>query len=235
MRSVPSRLQSVIAQSLAVDQSGANVLIDLVSKGHASPHLLTEQVTRQRLSALNNPGLESEIVKLTSRLPSPNEQAIKLISLRAQQYSAASPSLVRGAETFKKNCAVCHQLEGQGTVVGPQLDGIGGRGLERLLEDMLDPNRNVDVAFRSTTIVTDEGRVLSGLLRQEEGQLLVLVDNQGKEFTVAKSEVDRQSKTSVSLMPDNFGTTIPANDFFDLIGFLLSKRVPPKAETLPEE
>jgi putative heme-binding domain-containing protein len=235
MRSVPSRLQSMIAQSLAVDQGSAKVLINLVNKGHASPRLLTEQATRQRLSALKNPGLESEIAKLTSRLPSPNEQATKLIAMKTQQYSTASPSLVRGVEVFKKNCAVCHQLEGQGKVVGPQLDGIGGRGLERLLEDMLDPNRNVDVAFRSTTIVTDKGKVLSGLLRREEGQLLVLVDNQGKEFTVAKSEVDRQSKTSVSLMPDNFGATIPANDFFDLIGFLLSKSVLPKAETLPDE
>ena len=109
-------------------------------------------------------------------------------------------------------------------MVGPQLDGIGGRGLERLIEDVLDPNRNVDVAFRTTTLRLADGRVLAGLVRREEGSQLVLADNQGKEFTVAKSEIDEQQKTALSLMPANVGEIVPEGEFFDLVGWLLSQR-----------
>jgi len=234
MRTVPSRLQSQIAQALTVDPDGARALIGLVSKGHASPRLLNEEATRQRLAALDIPELNSEVAELTANLPSPNDQARTLIAKRVTQYGSARPSLARGAESFNKNCAACHQLEGKGKVVGPQLDGIGGRGSERLFEDILDPNRNVDVAFRSTTIVTSEGKVLSGLVRRAEGQSLVLADNQGKEFTVAKSEIDQQQKTNASLMPDNFGTTIPAAELLDLVAFLLSKTVPRDSSSPPD-
>ena len=57
--------------------------------------------------------------------------------------------------------------------IGPQLDGIGIRGLDRLLEDTLDPNRNVDQAFRATTLVLKNGQILSGLVLREEGAIVV--------------------------------------------------------------
>ena len=60
---------------------------------------------------------------------------------------------------FLKNCTTCHQMGGQGALIGPQLDGIGNRGLERLVEDILDPSRNVDPAFFATLYVLKDGRV----------------------------------------------------------------------------
>jgi putative heme-binding domain-containing protein len=130
---------------------------------------------------------------------------------------------------FTKHCAACHKIADQGALVGPQLDGIGNRGLDRLLEDVLDPNRNVDVAFRTTTIRTADGRVLSGLVRRDEGQQLVLADAQGKEFTVPKSEIEEQQKTPLSLMPANVGEIVSADEFFDLAAYLVNQRA--QAET----
>ena len=128
---------------------------------------------------------------------------------------------------FTKHCAACHQVAGKGTVVGPQLDGIGGRGLERIIEDVLDPNRNVDVAFRTTTLRLDDGRVLSGLFRRADGAQLVFADTQGKEFTVAKDEINQEQKTALSLMPANVPEIVPAEEFNDLVGWLLSQRAKP--------
>src|SRR5205807_179633 len=95
-------------------------------------------------------------------------------------------------QVFDKSCANCHRLGGKGAKVGPQLDGIGIRGPERLLEDLLDPNRNVDQAFRMTTLALGNGQVVSGLLLAEEGEILVLADSQGKEVRVAKKEVEER-------------------------------------------
>ena len=107
--------------------------------------------------------------------------------------------------------------------MGPELDGIGRRGLERLLEDLLDPNRNVDQAFRTTVVIQTDGLLRTGLLVSDEGATLTLVDTQGKPFTVPKSEIKERSVSNLSPMPSNLVETLPEADFYHLMGFLLSQ------------
>ncbi len=71
---------------------------------------------------------------------------------------------------FTKICAACHQLGDQGAKIGPGLDGVGLRGLDRLLEDTLDPSRNVDQAFRTTVVTTKGGNIVTGLLLPRRGR-----------------------------------------------------------------
>jgi putative heme-binding domain-containing protein len=113
-------------------------------------------------------------------------------------------------------------VAGKGAKVGPQLDGIGGRGLERLLEDVLDPNRNVDQAFRLTEITTVKGQVIPGLLLREEGAVLVLADKEGKEVRIRGKDVEKRTTSQMSPMPANFGEQIPEADFYHLMAYLLS-------------
>ena len=108
--------------------------------------------------------------------------------------------------------------------VGPQLDGIGNRGLDRVAEDLLDPNRNVDVAFRTTTFLTDDGRVLSGLVASETDDAVVCVDQGGKEFVVATSNIDERKASALSLMPANFHETLTPDEIRSLLAYLLSLR-----------
>ena len=107
---------------------------------------------------------------------------------------------------------------------GPQLDGIGVRGAERLLEDLFDPNRNVDAAFRTVLITTVNGKVITGLKRREEGTELVLADTQGKEFRVRMADIDEQQPSTLSLMPPDLVEKLARQDLYDLLGMLLSQR-----------
>ena len=61
-------------------------------------------------------------------------------------------------------------------VIGPQLDGIGGRGRDRLLEDVLDPNRNVDPAFRMIEVELKTGIPKKGLKRRITDTEIVIAD-----------------------------------------------------------
>jgi putative heme-binding domain-containing protein len=123
---------------------------------------------------------------------------------------------------------VCHQVGGQGGLVGPQLDGIGARGVERLCEDILDPNRAVDHAFRTTLLVLKDNDIVSGLFRREEGQTVVLADSTGKEIRVQKNQVAERKESDTSLMPDNFGELLTTEDFNDLLAYLLSNSAKPE-------
>jgi putative heme-binding domain-containing protein len=150
-----------------------------------------------------------------------------LLNHRRESFLKAKKDAALGAQVFTKNCANCHQVAGQGAKIGPQLDGVGVRGLDRLLEDVLDPNRNVDQMFRLTTLNLKKGQVVSGLLLKEEGAVLVLADNQGKEVRVAKDEVDERSTSQVSPMPANFVEQISEADFNNLLAYLLSLQSKP--------
>src|SRR5207247_3583061 len=128
------------------------------------------------------PQFNERFDKLTKNLPPASEQLQKLIDQRRAGFDREQASAERGRIVFEKTCAVCHQIDGKGAVVGPQLDGVGNRGLERLAEDVLDPSRNVDPAFRPSLITLKDDTSITGLQWREEGEVLVFVDTLGKEI-----------------------------------------------------
>ena len=171
------------------------------------------------------PNLDARIAGLTKGLPSADARLAKLIETRRQAFVKAKPDVERGKLVFEQNCAACHVIANTGSKIGPQLDGIGIRGLDRLLEDILDPNRNVDQAFRTTSLTLTDGKIVSGLFLREEGAVLVLADQLGKEMRVQKDQVDQRTTLQLSPMPANFGEQIMDGDFVHLLGYLLEQRV----------
>src|SRR5262249_43263042 len=183
-----------------------------------------DPVVRQRLHTSNPENLSARLKKLTAGLPSPDAKLQALLASRSKGYLKAKRDPKKGLKVYEKHCAICHQIGGKGAKVGPQLDGIGLRGLDRLLEDVLDPGRNVDKAFRLTTITTKKGVVIPGLVLREEGAVVVLADNQGKDVRVAKKDIEQRTVSPLSPMPANFDTLIPEADFHDLMAYLLTQR-----------
>lgn len=155
--------------------------------------------------------------------PEQRKQLDALISARSSAFAKAKPDAGKGKLIFQANCAACHRIGGEGGLVGPQLDGIGNRGADRLCEDILDPNRNVDAHFHIHTLTLKDGSTMSGFLKGEAGQVIILADAAGQEHRVGKTEVVKDDPTPMSLMPPVFGQTIPDKDFTDLLGWLLTK------------
>ncbi len=221
---VPTRLHAPIAAAIATDAEGCEVLLKALKEGKASPRLVQEPPVAIRLTAANLPGIAHQLAELTMGLPPADAAAQELIQKRLAGFASSKTDATLGAELFKKNCAICHQVANEGAKIGPQLDGVGARGPERLIEDILDPNRNVDQAFRATTLALKDGRVLTGLVLRDPGAVVVLADAQGKEITVEKDQVEERSVVPLSPMPANMADQVSEADFYHLLGYLLSKR-----------
>ena len=216
--------QQRLARELSTEPAGAELLLSLVEAGRAGVGLLAVPGIAQNLSAVTSDSQKKLVAKLLVDLPPGSERLEKLIEKRKQDYVSETGRRVPGLELFKKACSPCHRVGKAGRDFAPNLDGVGNRGLDRLLEDILDPNRNVDVAFRSTTIVTRKGQVHTGLLRPADGQRLVLVDYQGREIAVALADVARRQPSKLSPMPANFSETLSVDQLRDLLSYLLSLR-----------
>jgi putative heme-binding domain-containing protein len=226
----PSALEQSLALALAGNGDGVDTLLAAMSAGKAPPRLLQDPPVMERLKPRMNPEREQKIAELTARLPAVDERIRQLVARRAESHARSGASVEKGTALFKTHCSACHRIGDVGQKVGPQLDGIGQRGIERLLEDMLDPNRNVDGAFRATVVVTTGGLTLTGLRLRDEGQVMVIVDPQGKEQRIPANEIEESHISPMSPMPSNFAETIPEQDFHHLLAFLLSRTAAPPQE-----
>jgi putative heme-binding domain-containing protein len=227
----PERLQFAIASALVRRRAGADALLQAIAAGKASGRLLQERSVTINLESSGLPRVADRIAALLKGLPPADQKLKDLFAKRHDGFKAAKSEPAQGVPVFEKHCAICHQLGGKGTKVGPQLDGIGTRGLDRLMEDILDPNRNVDQTFRATNLALNNGQILTGLLLREEGEVLIMADAQGKEIRISKSSVDERTTSPLSPMPANLVDQIPETDFYSLLAYLLTRRddrpVPP--------
>ena len=226
LKIAPLQLGRAIVDSLSRNREGATEMLDAFEKGQGSPRLLDDQGLKARLKAIEIPECEARLKKLLKGVPAVDYQLYRTIKERTKGFTKASPTADRGIAVFQKNCSACHQIAGKGNRVGPQLDGVGNRGVERLLEDVLDPNRNVDLNFRASILTLDDGQVVNGLIVREEGPILVVVDNKGKEQRLPSSHVEQRTQSKLSLMPANMAETLSPNELYDLLAYLLNQRAP---------
>ncbi|MFP6575947.1 MAG: c-type cytochrome, partial [Pirellulaceae bacterium] len=212
----------LMARQLAASPSGAEALLKSIEQGKASARLLRQAAIRYSLQEAKVPGLKHRLEKLTDNLQSLDEKIAPLIRQRRQGFVVATTSQSRGKVLFQKHCAGCHRVTSDGAKIGPDLKAIGHRGLDRLLEDLLDPHRNVDPKFRRTTVVTTGGEILSGLLVRGKGTQRLLIDQQGKEVVLDEKEIDEAIVSPLSAMPSGLGGHLKAAEFHDLMAYLLS-------------
>ncbi|MEX2288433.1 MAG: c-type cytochrome, partial [Planctomycetaceae bacterium] len=224
LKVAPEELAVAVVRSLAGSREGARVLLTVVEKGIASPRLLQDRVVDERMRHAEVEELPARLAKLLDGLPPGDERLRQLIATRKAGFSTTTFDVAQGEKLFEKNCAVCHQLNGKGKKVGPELDGIGLRGLDRLLEDVLDPNRNVDANFRASAVALENGQLVTGLVVREEGQVLVVIDDKGQEQRVSISEIDGRRDSKLSPMPANVSELMNETEFGHLMAFLLDQR-----------
>jgi putative heme-binding domain-containing protein len=218
---VPLRVARGIARGMALQRPGVEELLGLISSGKASRELLRDPIVAERVRLSRIPDIEERVAEILEGLPPADESITERIQVVMASLADTDSHPSKGKEVFAKRCGLCHRLGGEGTKIGPELDGIGIRGAERLLEDILRPNANVDEAFWTTVFSTRDGRVLTGLLLREEGASFVVADAEGKEIRLPKADVEERRDSAVSPMPANLGETIPQEELVDLIGFLL--------------
>ncbi len=215
----PWELALALAGGLARNDQASEQLLGLLESGKASPALLRNQAVAGRLAGRAQP-LRDRAGKLTANLPPEDARLDQVIKQRIGVLGKRQADLAKGQQLFQQQCAACHKVKDLGGNIAPSLDGVATRGLHRLVEDILDPNRNVDPAFRQSVIETVDGRTLAGVNLRTEGEMLVFSNVEGKTVSVPKAEVKTQTDSRLSLMPAVFEQTLSEGDFGDLIAFL---------------
>ena len=123
-------------------------------------------------------------------------------------------------------CGKCHSLDQAKNGFGPNLSSIGLRANARhIVQSIVDPSAVITEGFNQLTVVTDEGKVFSGVLLEESGLTLSLGQSNGQRVDIPKASIEDRKTNRVSAMPEMAENLTP-QQVADLTTFLLSLRSP---------
>ena len=143
--------------------------------------------------------------------------------LRSYQVALTlKPDRDKGAALFRQHCAVCHQIGTVGFQVGPNLATMKNRGPEAILTNVLDPNREVNPAWRDYIAVTTDGQTHNGVLIAESASVLTFRRAEAKETSVLRSDIEALRDTGRSLMPEGLEKNLDTQSMADLIAWLMT-------------
>ena len=113
-------------------------------------------------------------------------------------------------------------MEGTGGDVGPRLDGIAARrDRAYLLESVVRPSSQFAEGYRTTVVVTDDGRTLAGILKGETPDELVIMTADGRSHRIPVSAIEDRSE-GASAMPADLASKLTRRELRDLVEWLAS-------------
>jgi putative heme-binding domain-containing protein len=121
-------------------------------------------------------------------------------------------------------CRACHQNDAK-LSLGPSLPEIRKKYPKRaeLLAQILQPSAKIDEKFRARTIVTVDGRVITGLLLEESADKVVIRNVERQIISLATSDIDQVIISPRSLMPDKTLSDLTTQEAADLLEFLIGE------------
>lgn len=217
-------VRSAILDALLGREAWVSTLLERLESGGIAVSDI-DASRRQRLLSHTSSAVKDRAARLLQVPVNADRQAIL-----AQYASALSLAgdRERGKALFTKTCAVCHKLGEEGHAVGPDLAMLASKSPQFFLQELLDPNRNVDSRYTTYVAALGDGRTLSGLLASETGASITLLAAEGKRTTILRADLDELQGTGKSLMPEGLEKDVSPQAMADLIAFLITSGPPRK-------
>lgn len=196
--------------------------IDTVFSAIAGGQLKLATITRSRIESIANsrdPEHKSQAKQILMSSQTPSRAAV------VEHYQSAlskqgNPGL--GRQVFLKNCSICHQLDGAGTEIGPNLATMKNRGAETILLNVLDPNREVNPQYVNYVVAMQSGKSHTGIIAEETPRNITLLRAEKKTDVLDRSEIEELHSTGLSIMPEGLEKEISVEQMSDLLAYLLS-------------
>ncbi|QEG21576.1 c-type cytochrome [Mariniblastus fucicola] len=132
----------------------------------------------------------------------------------------AKASASRGRAVYQKTCANCHLLYDEGGDIGPELTGSNRANLDYILLNSIDPSYDVAEGYRTVTVATEDGRLVMGVVAEEDATKLVLKTVEDPRLVIAKEDIEARKISEKSMMPDGQLEQMEQKEVIDLIKYL---------------
>jgi len=210
--------QRAVIETLASRKAYAEALLEALKTNQIQPSAVPVQVARSLKNLLGK-----KFTNVYGALPvvgAEREHLIKKYKKLCKPSAVAAADASRGRAIFQKTCAACHVLYGEGGKVGPELTGANRANLDYILLNSVYPSLDVPHAYRTVSVLTVDGRIVNGVLAEEDGTKIVLRTPEQPRVVIAKEDIDFRKISPQSMMPDGQLDAMKPQEVIDLVKYL---------------
>jgi putative membrane-bound dehydrogenase-like protein len=216
--SLTPRLRTEAINVLTARKDRAMALLHAIETGSIRPSALD---TTQAKFLRNH--RDSDVKKLAMKI-----LGNKPASTRQQVIDQFTPTLnlkgnaTHGKRVYEERCISCHRLGGEGFALGPDLVTVKNTGKEKIMVNILDPNREVRPDYVSFLVETKDDESQIGLIVNENKTAVTLRQPYGKENVINRSDIKKMQSQGQSMMPEGIEAGMTPQDLADLIEYIES-------------
>ena len=205
------------ANALARTPQGEQFLVSTVASGKLPSPL---RFTVANLLHASTVADHREIAKQHLPLPATkNGTPLPPLHLLVQKSGNAA----KGRTLFftKAECATCHRVSGEGKTVGPELTRIGEKlAKQAIYTAILDPSAAISHNYENHEVITDDGRVETGILLSASDEKIEIKNSEGIVRSFDTSSLESFRPLSTSLMPAGIEEKLTTAELIDLVEYL---------------
>lgn len=200
-------------------ESAAALLAEIDSGAVAREEVAIEEL--RPLAQFESPQIDALVRKLWGNV-GPGSSEEKLATMRRFQNDlrAGGGDKGSGKGLFSKHCGTCHALFGEGAPVGPDLTNANRGDRAALLANIVDPSAVVRREYLQYVVETTSGRVLTGLLAEQDPASITVLDAKNVRTKIDRTEVESIRESNVSLMPERILDPLTPQELRDLFAYI---------------
>jgi putative heme-binding domain-containing protein len=217
---MPAKLQAEARTLLFGRRAWARSLLSRVERGVIPAAEVPADEVR-RVALYQDTDLDATVRKLWGNIRAgTTEEKLADIRRLSNDLRAATGNRDAGHELFKKHCATCHVLFGEGTKLGPDLTTANRKDREFLLVSVVDPSVQVRKEYLVYAIETHDGRVITGCIVEQDPSTITLVGTKNDRTKIRRTEIAEMKEMSNSLMPERLLEPLTPQEVRDLFAYL---------------
>ena len=216
----PGLVETLVSSKVSKESERTARLLAAIEQSPASKSLAADQV--ERWFAGHPEGTKKEVKLLLDRVFAPPADMQSAMDELVQKLEPGDAH--RGQDIYRSSraaCSACHRIGYVGGNIGPELTKIGkSRNRRDFVEAILYPSHRIAQGFASTTILTVDDEVITGLITFEDDSRIELSTSADKKVSVDKKSIQQRNQSAVSLMPSGIDKVLTISELSDLIAFL---------------
>ncbi|MCC7338283.1 MAG: dehydrogenase [Pirellulaceae bacterium] len=215
-----SQRRAAIA-TLSARVAGATALLTAIGDGRIAASDLTADLARQ-MEVMGDSQVNALLLENWGQVRESGADKTAAMDEMKQllaQRDLPKPDVRLGRAMYAKTCQRCHILFGEGEKLGPDLTGSNRANLDYLLENIIDPSAVMAHEYRQSIFMTEDGQVITGLLRSET-EKAVRVQTAEALVVIPIDEIAERRTSEQSMMPDNQLQQFSPHEIRSLIAYL---------------
>ncbi len=218
--------------ALASRVTFAKDMLSAVEQNRIDRKDLSADIVRQ-LRDLNQADIAKQVEKVWGSIRvSPAEKVALIAQYKklVQTPMGRRDDPMHGRAIYARTCQQCHTLFGEGGKIGPDITGSNRADLDYILHNILDPNAEIPLDYKTSTVEMKDDRVITGIIKQQTEQVITIA-SANETLSLPRKDVASIRASELSMMPEGLVEQLSGSDMRDLIAYLKSPAQVPMLAT----